>query len=88
MEQTSTQGNHQIIMHNRESLEISDVQDVDNFDDTLVVATTSSGNLTIRGDRLQVKRLDLECGLLTLSGKVDSLVYSEPTRGLFGRLLR
>ena len=79
---------HQLIMQNRSCVELSGVLDVDTFDDSTVVAKTSFGDLSIHGQNLVVKKLDLESTQLSVEGKVNSLMYSEPTRGLFGRLLR
>ena len=88
MDQNPRQRNHQMIMTNREALDLTDITDVGNFDDTSVQLSTGAGDLTIHGNGLQITQLDLENGNLSLIGKVDSLVYSIPTRGLFGRLFR
>lgn len=88
MDQNPRQMNHQMIMTNREVLELTDITDVGNFDDTSVHLSTGAGDLSIHGHGLQITQLDLENGNLSLVGKVDSLIYSIPTRGLFGRLFR
>ncbi len=81
---------HQVILQERRQAELTGVSDVDSFDDTVVVAYTSLGELTIRGTELHVKRLDLECGILSIEGQIDSLQYAEvhKSTGFFGRLLR
>ena len=88
MERGENQAHHQIIMQNRSLLELTDVEEVDAFDDGEVVVKTTLGDLLIKGHQLHVLKLNLENGTLSIDGKVDSLTYSEPTRGLFGRLLR
>lgn len=88
MERSENLSHHQIIMQNRSLLELTDVEDVDTFDDSEVVVKTTLGDLIIKGHHLHVLKLNLENGSLSIDGKVDSLTYSEPTRGLFGRLLR
>ena len=88
MERSENQTHHQIIMQNRSLIELTDVEDVDAFDDGEVVVKTTLGDLLIKGHQLHVLKLNLENGTLSIDGKVDSLTYSEPTRGLFGRLLR
>lgn len=81
---------HQVIMQERKRLDVTGVSDVDSFDDSTVVAFTSLGELTIKGRELQVRRLDLEGGNLSLEGQIDTLSYSDSVRsgGLLGRLLR
>lgn len=81
---------HQVIMENRNTLSVSGVSDVDSFDGTTVVVYTALGELTVRGDGLQIQRLNVETGDLLLSGTVDSLTYTENTsrRGGWKRLFR
>ncbi len=81
---------HQLIMQNRQVLEMTGVSDVDSFDETTVLAYTSMGRLTIRGGGLHIKRLDLECGALTVEGNICALEYTDTHKngGFFGRLFR
>lgn len=81
---------HQVIMDNRSTLSVSGVSDVDSFDGSAVVAYTDMGELTVRGEGLQILRLNVESGDLSLSGRIDSLNYSQTAtrRGKLGRLFR
>lgn len=82
---------HLLTLSERNTLSVTGVVDVENFDDTVVVAQTEQGELTVRGRELQVGRLDLTSGDLTLNGTVDSLTYSErrsESGGFFGKLFR
>lgn len=81
---------HQIIMQDRCQLELTGVSDVDSFDDTTVLVYTSLGRLSVQGQGLHIRRLDLEGGSLSLEGQVDSLVYADLVHGggFFGRLFR
>lgn len=92
MEKTERTGSmpHQLIMQERERLELTGVLDVDSFDDTVVTVYTSQGDLTVRGRGLHIHRLDVEGGSLSMEGQVDSLVYtvSAPRGGFFSRLFR
>lgn len=86
----TTKQPHQIIMQDRCRLELTGVSDVDSFDETTVLVYTSLGQLTVRGQGLHVRRLDLEGGSLSLEGQVDSLVYADTLQrgGFFGRLFK
>ncbi len=82
---------HQVIMENRRTLSVSGVSDVDSFDGLTVVAYTDLGELTVRGNGLQILRLNVETGDLSLTGEIDSLAYSsQPSShgGKWKRLFR
>ena len=78
---------HQLILQDRGQLEMTGVTDVDSFDDTTVKAYTALGVLHICGSGLHIRHLDLENGMLSLEGQVDSLAYSQDSRGGFFRRL-
>lgn len=42
-----------------------------------IVAVCDSGELIIKGELLHIEELSIETGLLTVSGKISSLSYSE-----------
>lgn len=80
---------HQLIMQDRKSLELTGVFNVESFDDSIVIALTSLGELTIKGRELHIQQLDLESGSLVLDGQMDALTYNEIAKGGFlARLLR
>ncbi len=81
---------HQLIMQERQQVELTGVSDVDSFDETTVLAFTSLGELTIRGSGLHIRHLDLESGALSVEGEVRSLEYADNRKngGFFGRLFR
>lgn len=88
---------HALSIANREHVQISGVIAVDNFDDEEVTLETEMGMLTIRGEELHIKQLDLEKGRLEVEGYVNSLQYAAPrqrtarqgrSRSFLERLLR
>ena len=83
---------HSLRLEGREQLVLSGVTAVESFDESLVAAETTKGDLLIRGRGLHVDRLCLDTGELSLSGYVDGLEYREEqapkTGGFFARLLR
>ena len=65
------------------------VEDVDRFDETGIVMTTSAGVLIITGSTLHIGKLSLEGGELHVDGQIDSLAYEDDRRqggGFFSRL--
>jgi sporulation protein YabP len=82
---------------NREHVQLTGVVAVDSFDDAEVTVDTELGTLTIRGEELHIKQLDLETGRFEVEGYINSLQYSQPRqragrpgrgRGFLERLLR
>ena len=68
---------HQLILDDRRRLSLSGVSDVDSFDDTTVIAHTTLGDLTLKGQGLHICRLNTETGDLSLEGQIDLLEYTE-----------
>ena len=79
---------HALSMENRETLSLTGVDDVNGFDESGVVLSTSLGALTVRGEDLHIDRIDLELGELELRGRIRELSYEEPspTGSLWSRL--
>jgi sporulation protein YabP len=69
--------NHSIILENREKLSVSGVEHVNNFNSELLVLDTVAGVLTIKGEELDVNKLNVEDGNVSVSGTIYSLVYSD-----------
>ena len=83
---------HNVIMENRERLNVSGVNDVDSFDEEAVVLFTDMGELTVKGSDLQIQKFSVDTGELTVSGKIYALAYSEDVyqkgQGFFGKLFK
>lgn len=81
---------HQVVLHQRNLLDLEGVIAVEHFDEATVVVCTSLGELSISGNGLHVRQLNLESGSLSVEGCIDSLVYREIAKrsGLFSRILR
>ena len=68
---------HSVFLEQRERGKITGVSDVRSFDEKLIVLASGSGVITIKGENLHVEQLNLEHGQVELTGKIDSLVYTE-----------
>ena len=79
---------HRLELEGRERLTISGVEDVERFDDTGIVMTTTAGVLTVTGEGLHIGQLSLEGGELHVDGRVDSISYEEDDGGRGGLLRR
>ena len=65
--------NHYITIENREKIIISQVADVDAFDEQILWANLKDGAMEITGEKLNIEKLDLNEGMLVVSGKICSL---------------
>lgn len=74
------QGRHSLQMSDREQLTVTGVTAVESYDDEQIIMETHLGTLTLKGEDLNIKQLDLESGRFAVEGYVNSLVYSTPRR--------
>lgn len=65
-----------IILENREKLNVSGVLDVLSFDDQIIIVETELGLLTIKGENLKINKLNIDTSEVTLDGMIASLSYS------------
>lgn len=85
---------HQISMHARESMEVRGVTDVVSFDEQSVILDTVCGGVSVEGEALHVRVLNIEQGIVTMDGRIDSIYYydnshaKDEKKGFLGRLKR
>ena len=66
---------HDVVMKGRRLLDITGVKQVESFDNEEFLLETSMGFLSIRGQNLQMKNLDVDKGIVSIKGKIFDLVY-------------
>ena len=81
---------HSVALTDRKKLSITGVEDVDCFNEQIVVLRTSQGTLTVTGAGLNMSQLNLEDGRVALEGEVDAMEYTGGKKkgGVLGRLFR
>lgn len=67
--------NHYLTVENRERLTVSQVIEVDAFDENNIWANIDSGAIEISGERLNIEKLDLENGSMVVTGKIQCFCY-------------
>lgn len=67
---------HNVIIDAREKLTANGIIDVKSFDETLIVGKTDNEAISIKGENLHIDTLDLDTGKLSVTGTIDSVVYS------------
>ena len=84
---------HHVTMENRGKITITEVEDVESFDEGKVVVITSMGAMTVEGSDFRINKLNVDDGQLVIEGIVDEIKYSEIKRnqesgGFFANLFR
>lgn len=83
-----------LILENREKLNVSGVLDVLSFDDQIVMMETELGLLTVKGENIRINKLSLDTSEVIVEGEIDSLSYSNKELekknggGLFGKIFK
>ena len=81
---TMSAGSHRLELTGREHLTVTGVEDVERFDETEIVMSTSAGMLVVAGEELHIGKLALDGGELHVDGRIDSVTYEEDTGGQSG----
>ena len=69
--------NHNISITQRKNINITGVKKIDNFDENEFLLETNMGYLLIKGEGLEIIKLDTYQGDVSIKGKIDSLSYIE-----------
>ena len=75
---------HRLELTGRERLTVSGVEDVERFDETGIVMSTSAGTLVVTGEDLHIGKLSLDGGELHVEGRVDSVTSEDDGAGRGG----
>ncbi len=86
--------NHSITLNERKSIVISGVKKIESFDDEEFLMETTMGFVAIKGEGLEIIKLDTYQGNVSINGKVYSLTYmdglnkKEKDETVFGKLFK
>lgn len=86
--------NHTITMVERKSFVTSGVKKIENFDDTQFLIDTVMGFLLVKGEGLELIKMDTLQGTITIKGLINSLNYLDESakkdkeNSIFNRLFR
>lgn len=82
---------HKVSLESRKNLEICGVTDMGTYNEEEIEIDTVEGFMIITGSELNVLKLDIEEGVCTIMGKIDSISYIEKNddaKGFFRRIFR
>lgn len=81
-----------LILENREKLNVSGVNDVLSFDDQVVIIETELGLLTVKGENLKINKLSIDTSEVIVEGRINNLIYSDHQTknegGIFGKIFK
>ena len=82
-----------LILENRNKLNITGVLDVLSFDDQMVIVETELGLLTIKGDNLRINKLSIDTSEVMVEGEINILSYSakelnKKNEGFLGKIFK
>lgn len=77
--QKNIETEQKLVLDNRKSMTVSGVENVDCFSENEIILITNLGKLTIKGEHLNINRLNVDTGEFSMNGYVTSLVYSKVT---------
>lgn len=82
-----------LILENRNRLNISGVLDVLSFDDQIIIVETELGMLTVKGDNLRINKLSIDTSEVIVEGEIISLTYSnkeldKKSEGFLGKIFK
>ena len=75
MENKRVPSGHRLTLTDRQCGTMTGIHDIYSFDEKEILLETDFGKLSVKGEQLHVKSLDLEKGEADIEGKIGSLVY-------------
>ncbi len=66
-----------IVLENREKLNVTGINDILSFDDQVVILSTDLGMLTIKGNELKINKLNIDESEVKIEGNITSINYSQ-----------
>ena len=91
---TITSYNHTLTMNERKNLVVTGVKKIENFDEEEFLMDTTMGYLIMKGEGLEIIKLDTYQGNVSIKGKINSLSYVEnksgknKEEGIFNKLFK
>jgi len=67
---------HTVLLENKRLLRITQVTDVDAFDEGKIVLFTEDDTMVIEGFDLHMQKLDVAGGELVIDGEITSMLYT------------
>ena len=84
--------NHVVTIDNRQRMSVTDISEIDSFDEEEIRASLNDGAVIIKGEKLHIQSLDLAAGKAEITGIIDSLMYvkvrEKGDRGFLAKIMK
>lgn len=77
IDNTNSAKSHNIIVEKRKKINMSGINRVDNFNENEIILLTELGELTIKGTKLHISKMDVDSGDVVIDGNIIGLIYNE-----------
>lgn len=79
--------NQNILIEDRAKMTITGVKQVESFNDNTIVLTTIKGGLMIKGENLNVGKLNIDNGNIKIEGTINGVTYSAKASSQKGNII-
>lgn len=69
--------NHNVTINERKSIVVTGVKKIDSFDNEEFLMDTTMGYVIIKGNELEIIKLDTIAGNVSIKGRISSLTYMD-----------
>ena len=83
--------NQNIVLEDREKMTVTGVDQVESFNDNTIILSTIKGGLLIKGEELNISRLNLDDGSVKINGKISGINYTNKdisSKNIIGKLFK
>ena len=77
MERVEAVSESRVTLDDRKSIVVTGVKKIDSFNTTEFLMDTVLGNMSIKGNGLEIVKLDTYQGNVSIKGVIDSITYKE-----------
>jgi sporulation protein YabP len=79
--------NQNILIEDRNRITITGVEQVESFNDNTIILKTVKGGMTIKGEGLNIEKLNLDDGNVKIDGIINGIIYSDKDSSQKGNII-
>ena len=90
MENTTENKKQNLVIKNKEYLELDSVNSIESFDEEYLELDTNLGVVAVEGKGLKIEALEQENGRIVVKGEINGVFYKQQkiSRGIFGNIFK
>ena len=79
--------NQNILIEDRNRITITGVEQVESFNENIIILKTVKGGMTIKGEGLNIEKLNLDDGNVKIDGIINGIIYSDKDSSQKGNII-